>query len=239
MGVNRGWRRGILIIFEGVEGSGKTTQLTRLAKRLREDGHRVVETREPGGTARAERIRDILLDANAENARAEPMAPASEALLILAGRSQHVTQRIQPALRDGAVVLCDRFSDSTFAYQGYGRGLSITLLRRLNRFATHGVTPDLTLLFDLPVSLGLARRRRSERKQNRLDHETQRFHEKVRQGFLKLAARHSQQIKVINARPDPETVAAEVDAIVRHFLAGRRKSKVTRRRPIIQKAHRR
>lgn len=221
MGRKRRGTKGVLITFEGIEGSGKTTQLVRLAKLLREEGHRVVETREPGGTPFAERIRELLL-----SPAVEPIAPECEAFLILACRSQHLAHVIQPALKEGAVVLCDRFSDSTLAYQGYARGLDVELLRTLNRFATSGLTPDLTLLFDVPVPLGLARRQRHEMEQNRLDRESRRFHVRVRQGFLELAARYPRRIRVIDGSPDPETVAGEVVSIVRRFLHTRQKSKV-------------
>lgn len=220
MGRKRRGRKGVLITFEGIEGSGKTTQLTRLAKLLREDGHRVVETREPGGTPFAEQIRELLL-----SPVAEPIAPECEAFLILACRSQHVTHVIQPALKEGAVVLCDRFSDSTLAYQGHARGLDLQVLHKLNRFATGGLTPDLTLLFDVPVPLGLARRRH-ETDQNRLDRESRRFHGRVRRGFLELAARQPRRIRVVDGNADPETIAAEVATIVRRFLQTRRKSTV-------------
>ena len=223
MGRKRSGRKGVLITFEGIEGSGKTTQLIRLAKLLREDGHRVVETREPGGTPFAERIRDLLL-----SPAIEPITPECEAFLILACRSQHVAHVIQPALKEGAVVLCDRFSDSTLAYQGHARGLDVQLLRTLNRFATSGLSPDLTLLFDVPVPLGLARRRRHETEQNRLDRESRGFHGQVRKGFLDLAAREPRRIRVVDGSADPEAIAAEVAAIVRLFLQTRRKSKVRR-----------
>lgn len=218
----RGRRRGVLITFEGMEGSGKTTQCHRLAKLLREEGHRVVETREPGGTPLAERIRDILLGSSdqpdsAPARAAEPMTPECEAYLVLACRSQHRVSVIEPALREGAVVLCDRFSDSTLAYQGYGRGLDVGTLRSLNRVATQGLAPDLTLLFDVPVSTGLARRRR-ESDLNRMDRETSRFHERVRRGFLELAARHPRRIKVLDGCADPDRVAGEAAAVVRRFL---------------------
>lgn len=210
-----------MITFEGVEGSGKTTQCQRLAKLLREEGHRVLETREPGGTPLAERIRDILLGSSADLLAAEPMTPESEAYLVFACRSQHVTQVIEPALREGVVVLCDRFSDSTLAYQGYGRCLDLAILRKMNRLATKGLTPDLTLLFDVPVATGLQRRRR-EPDLNRLDREARRFHEKVRRGFLELATASPRRIKVLDARSDPDRLAAEVTSLVRTFLSNSR-----------------
>lgn len=230
MRVGRGERRGLFLTFEGVEGSGKTTQCQRLAKVLREGGYRVVETREPGGTPFAERIRTILLGSPGGPLPAEPIAPECEAYLILACRSQHVARVIQPALTEGAVVLCDRFSDSTFAYQGYGRRLDLRTLHTLNRFATGGLAPDLTLLFDIPVQTGLARRRQAELESNRLDRETRQFHERVRRGFLELAAREPRRINVLDGRADPETVAAQVVEIVRRFLKTRPASNVQRRK---------
>ncbi|MEW6544095.1 MAG: dTMP kinase [Nitrospirota bacterium] len=221
MGIKRRRKRGILITVEGIEGSGKTTQLHRLAKLLRERGYRVVETREPGGTPLAERIREILLNPSGEAPAAETMTPECEALLILACRRQHVTHVIEPALRQGAVVLCDRFSDSTLAYQGYGRGLDLRTLRRMNRVATKGLTPDLTLLFDIAVPAGLARRRR-EGELNRMDREARRFHERVRRGFLSLAAKEPRRITVLDGRPAPDKIADKVGVIVRSLLSRRR-----------------
>lgn len=213
-------RRGVLITFEGVEGSGKSTQCARLAKLLREASYRVLETREPGGTPLAERIRDIFLAPTVAAKIAEPMTPECEALLVSACRRQHVAHVIEPALREGAVVLCDRFVDSTLAYQGYGRALDLRTLRSLNRFATGGLMPDLTLLFDVPVNTGLARRRRErDTELNRLDRETRRFHERVRRGFLELARRAPGRIKVLDGTPDPATVAAQVAAIIEKFLS--------------------
>ena len=215
MGGRRHRRGGVFITLEGIEGCGKSTQASRLAKRLREEGYRVVETREPGGTPLAERIRDVLLSSSAE-----PVVPECEAHLILACRSQHVAQVISPALQNGAIVICDRFSDSTLAYQGYGRGLDLSVLVRLNRFATGGLAPALTLLLDLPIATGLARRRR-EQDQNRLDREARSFYQRVRNGFLELAAEHPRRVKVIDATPDPDTVEREVAIIVMRFLEKR------------------
>lgn len=212
MGLSRHREKGRFITLEGIEGCGKSTQAGRLAKRLREGGYRVVETREPGGTPLAERIRDIFLSPSAE-----PVTPECEAHLILACRSQHVAQVIKPALEAGAVVICDRFTDSTLAYQGYGRGLDLRSLEQLNRFATGGLAPALTLLLDLPVATGLARRRR-ERDVNRLDREAKAFYERVRRGFLKMAVQHPRRIKVIDATPDPDVVAREVASLVARFL---------------------
>lgn len=216
MGENRTRKRGFFITLEGIEGCGKSTQAKRLAAHLRSDGYRIVETREPGGTPFAECIRALLLDS-----ASEPIAPECEAHLICASRSQHVARIIRPALRKGAVVLCDRFSDSTMAYQGYGRQLDLKNLETLNRIATGTVAPDLTLLLDLPVSIGLARRRR-ERYRNRLDREPRGFYERVRNGYLQLAARHPRRIKIIDANPDPEAVEEEIARVVKGFLTKRR-----------------
>ena len=217
MGGRHDHRRGVFITLEGIEGCGKSTQASRLAKRLREEGYRVVETREPGGTPLAERIREVLLSSSTE-----PVTPECEAHLILAGRGQHVAQVISPALQNGAIVICDRFSDSTLAYQGYGRGLDLGALVRLNRFATGGLAPDLTLLLDLPIAVGLARRRR-EQDQNRLDREARSFYQRVRSGFRELATRSPRRIRMIDAKPDPDRVEAEIAGIVEGFLKRRGK----------------
>ncbi|WHZ20953.1 MAG: Thymidylate kinase [Nitrospira sp.] len=199
--------------LEGIEGCGKSTQAKLLGEYLRSEGYVTVETREPGGTLLAEHIRSLLLDRTAE-----PVAPETEAFLIFAARRQHVAQVIEPALAQGAIVICDRFSDSTLAYQGYARGLDLTTLRTLNRLATRTITPDLTLLFDLPVSTGLARRRRAAGT-NRLDRESIRFHRKVRAGFLDLAKREPARIKIIPSRAAKETVARAVAQTVAPWLS--------------------
>lgn len=204
--------RGLFITLEGIEGCGKSTQAKLLGEYLRSLGHVTVETREPGGTPLAEKVRSVLLD------RAdEPVTAETEAFLVFAARRQHVAQVIEPALARGAIVLCDRFSDSTLAYQGYARGINVRLLERLNRLATHQLTPHLTLLFDLPVATGLARRR-SAAETNRLDRESLRFHQKVRAGFLDLAERHPARMKVVAARGSKETVARAVSRIVTPML---------------------
>lgn len=205
--------RGLFITLEGIEGCGKSTQARLLGEFLRSEGYVTVETREPGGTPLAENIRSVLLD----RAR-EPVAPETEAFLIFAARRQHVSQVIEPALAKGAIVICDRFSDSTLAYQGYARGLNLSMLRSLNRLATHAITPDLTLIFDLPVATGLARRQ-STNIQNRLDRESLQFHRKVRAGFLDLAKQHPGRMKVVPAGSAQETVARTVTHIVSPMLS--------------------
>jgi dTMP kinase len=210
MGAKKPQTHGLFITLEGVEGSGKSTQIRYLAEVLTQTGYRVLQTREPGGTATAEAIRHILLTLSSH----EPFTPEAEALLILAARCQHVTHLIRPALRCGTVVLCDRFSDSTFAYQGFARGLDLQWLRAANEVATGGLTPDLTLILDLPVSVGLARRRVDRGQQNRLDRETERFHRKVRRGFLALAAEEPTRIKIVNANRPAQEVRDELAEIV-------------------------
>lgn len=200
---------GVFITLEGGEGSGKTTQAVRLCQSLAERGYTVLHTREPGGTLVAERLRGILLERSVE-----PMAPETETLIILAARRQHVDQVIRPALARGTLVICDRFSDSTMAYQGYARGLDLEILRTMNDWATGGLTPHLTVLFDLPVAAGLTRRRSEAVSQNRLDLETKRFHTKVRAGFLALAKREPHRIRMIDARQSPDAIARQVETLV-------------------------
>lgn len=200
---------GVFITLEGGEGSGKTTQTVRLCRSLTERGYTVLQTREPGGTLVAERLRSILLEKSAE-----PIAPETETLIILAARRQHVDQVIRPALARGTLVICDRFSDSTLAYQGYARGLNLKILRTMNDWATGGLTPHLTVLFDLPVAAGLTRRRSDAASQNRLDLETKRFHTKVRAGFLALAKREPRRMRMIDARQSPDAIARQVEALV-------------------------
>ena len=219
MDVNRQQARGRLITLEGIEGSGKSTQIRHLAKVLTQRGYRVLQTREPGGTATAEAIRHILLTASSK----EPVTPKAEALLILAARCQHVTHLIRPALRRGTVVLCDRFADSTLAYQGFARGLDLHWLRAANEVATGGLTPDLTLVLDLPVSVGLARRRADRGQQNRLDRETERFHRKVRRGFLALAAQAPGRMRIVNANRSAQEVQDELTTIVVGWMSQSRR----------------
>ena len=217
-------RRGLFITLEGVEGSGKSTQIRHLSEALTQAGHHVLQTREPGGTTIAESIRQILLTASSH----ETVTPQTEALLIFAARNQHVTHLIMPALRQGTVVLCDRFSDSTFAYQGFARGLDLQWLRAANEVATGGLTPDHTILLDLPVSVGLARRRNHPEPQNRLDRETERFHRKVRRGFLALAAEEPSRMTIVNANRPAQEVTDELTEIVLGWII--RPSRSPRRR---------
>ncbi len=202
--------RGLFVTFEGTEGSGKSTQIRALAEFLREQGYSVVLTREPGGTPIGDQVRRILLDhANDE------MHPRTEVLLFLASRAQHVEELIRPALKAGKVVLCDRYADSTLAYQGYARGEDVSELRRLIDYATGGLWPDLTFWLDLPVDEGLAR---LERK-NRLDSEALTFHRRVREGYKRLAAAEPQRW----VRIDGTLPRAEIQEQIRKILLARLK----------------
>jgi dTMP kinase len=208
---------GAFLTLEGPEGSGKSTQIRHLAGVLRDAGYHVTTTREPGGTKVAEAIRNTLLSATSR----EPITADTEALLVLAARSQHVAQVIRPALSRGSVVLCDRFADSTFAYQGFGRGLSLSWLRTANRAATGGLVPHLTLLLDVPVTTGLTRRGQARGNPNRLDRESLAFHQRVRRGFLRLAAAAPRRMKVINADRSVEMVRAQIEPLVLGWLRSR------------------
>lgn len=207
----------MFITLEGGEGSGKSTQAPRLCRFLTAQGHEVLHTREPGGTPVAEQLRSLLLDSPTE-----AIARETEALLILAARRQHVDHVIKPALQRGMIVVCDRFSDSTMAYQGYARGLDLKALRAMNDWATGKLAPDLTLLFDIPVAIGLRRRQGQGTTQNRLDREAEQFHKKVRAGFLQLARREPRRIKVVDARQSPDSVAATAESLVLDWLRTRR-----------------
>ena len=171
------------ITFEGIEGSGKTTQARLLIDWLRTRTDQVLHTREPGGTAIGDQIRAILLDPHHEE-----MAPEAEILLFSAARAQIVQQVMRPRLADGWIVICDRFADSTLAYQGYGHGLPLDELRQITRFATGGLTPDLTIYLDMDVETGLRRKAQTPAEWNRMEAQGLDFHRRVRAGYLALAA---------------------------------------------------
>lgn len=197
-------RRGWFVTFEGPEGAGKTVQARRLHDLAVEVGVPVVLTREPGGTDLGEAIRGILL------ARGSAADPRSEALLFNAARAQLVAEVVGPALAGGALVVSARFADSTLAYQGYGAGLPLDELRAVADFATGGLVPDLTVLLDIPVEEGL-RRKRASAEENRFEADVDRgFHERVRAGFLALAAAEPTRFVVVDARADPDAVFAAV-----------------------------
>lgn len=194
-----GWpMSGVFVTFEGCEGSGKTTQLTLLANHLRALAKEVVETRDPGGTTIGKEIRTLLLSPGSA-----PMSEAAELLLYEASRAQLVREVVAPALARGAIVLCDRFTDSTLAYQGYGRGLDLGLIRRLNQFATDGLAPDLTVLLDLDPGMGLLRCTKGSgavpSSRDRIEAEPLEFHQRIREGYLASAREDPDRIRVIDA----------------------------------------
>jgi dTMP kinase len=194
---------GFFITFEGPEGGGKSTQIHRLAAALAEEGYVVWTTREPGGTRLGELIRPLLLGPQQTR-----LSPWTEALLFTAARAELVEEVIRPRLQRGEVVLCDRFSDSTLAYQGYGRGLDLATLRRLQSEATGSLVPDRTLLLNLPVEAGLARIPRTA--QDRLDRETVAFHQRVHTGYEQMAAEDPQRWHEVDASADPDEVAQRI-----------------------------
>lgn len=209
--------RGAFITFEGTEGSGKSTQCRRLARSLRAQGYQVLETREPGGTPLAETIRKLLLTTSNSKGYTEAITPACESMLILGARSQHIEHVIRPALAKGMIVLCDRFFDSTLAYQGYARGLDQPFLQQAQRFIAKGLQPHLTLFLDLPIQEGLARRQQSN-KQDRLDQESLRFHQRVRRGFLALAKQHPKRIKTVDAGQSPQDLSSQIASMTEKTL---------------------
>ena len=202
------------VSFEGGDGTGKSTQIRALESYLIRRGRSCVVTCEPGGTSLGKLIRQVLLEVGDHE-----IAPSTELFLYLADRAQHVSQVIRPAIESGQMVLCDRFTDSTVAYQGYGRGIDIKTLRQFNEIADGGVRPDLTFLLDCPVALGLARtnQRRSVAGQARLDRferEKIEFHEKIRAGFLTMACAEPARFRVIDAAQAVEEVTRDIQKIV-------------------------
>lgn len=198
--------KGLFITFEGTEGSGKTTQIATLAARLRSLGLTVRALREPGGTPIGEEIRHTLKHSEANRA----MTPEAELLLMNASRAQLVREIIRPALAVGEIVLCDRFYDSTFAYQGYGRGLGLAQIRRIVAFAVAGTKPSLTLLLMVPVAVSESRRLGRQSQRDRMEEAGRAFFQRVEKGYKAIAAANKRRIRYINATASAETVAAEV-----------------------------
>jgi dTMP kinase len=204
--------RGVFITFEGMDGCGKTTQMRRLAKRLRKNGRTVLETAEPGGTEIGSQIRKILLD-SANHA----LSPTAELLLYFASRAQNVDQSIVPALSEGAVVLSDRFTDSSLVYQGCGRGLGADTVLALDRIACRGLKPDLTLLIDIDLATSLARaevRNLRGNRTDRMEEQEAAFYEKVRDAYLALAAKETDRFHIIDGRDKQDSVAAQIWRVV-------------------------
>lgn len=208
----------MFITFEGIEGAGKSTQIKLLAAHLKKLGREVVITREPGGTSIGDQIRQILLDSNNKN-----MDFLCEQLLYWAGRSQHVQELIRPSLARGCVVLCDRYVDSTWAYQGYGRGLDFKQIQLFADLVTDGLKPDKTFLFDLPTKVGMERALKRigglhGPKEDRFERETLDFHEKVRQGFLTLAKQEPQRFVIVDATKGTGEIGQDIFATVKQML---------------------
>lgn len=203
------------ITFEGGDGTGKTTQIKAVANYLDEQDRSFIVTREPGGTALGKMIRKVLLEAGATR-----IAASTELFLYLADRAQHVDEVIMPALRSDKIVLCDRFTDSTLAYQGYGRGIDVGWLRQLNDTASGIVRPDLTFLFDCPVAIGLARAARrgaqsaNRSQEDRFEREKLEFHERVREGFLELARAEPERFRIIDASRSIAEMAKQIREII-------------------------
>ncbi|MEA3309327.1 MAG: dTMP kinase [Chloroflexota bacterium] len=208
--------RGLFITLEGPEGSGKSTQIPALVTWLRAQGWKVVSTREPGGTRIGEEIRALL-----HNPAHTEMAPLTEILLYSASRAQHVAEVIRPALTAGQIVICDRYFDSTYAYQGYGRGLELPVLREITRFATGRLIPDLTCYLDIEPERGLRRRQEGGEEMNRLDRETLAFHRRVYAGYLALIKEEPERWVTVNADQSIEQVQLELRALVEQRLSTR------------------
>jgi dTMP kinase len=206
-----GVRRGAFITIDGPDGGGKTTQAERLAAHLRELGTTVHLTREPGGTWLGERIRELLLDRTGSTAPTDPLA---DAMLFNAARRQLVREVIGPALAAGETVVCARFADSTLAYQGYGAGLDVAMLRELNDRATEGLQPDLTVILDVPVEAGLARKAPGDVTRFEAEYDLA-FHRRVRDGFLAIAAAEPARVVVVDATRDISEVGEEIVGLVR------------------------
>ena len=209
---------GRFITLEGLDGSGKSTQFARAAEYLRAQGCRTVATREPGGTELGQRVRDLLLDSSAQTR----ILPHTELALMFAARAQHVEQVILPALRDGCVVLCDRFTDSSFAYQGYGRGISADTIGTLETIFCSGLKPNLTLLLDLDARTGAARTghrsHQTLQPHTRFEREDLDFFDRVRQGYLAIARQEPQRVKIIDASPSVEQVWLAIRRVLDEHL---------------------
>jgi len=210
-------RSGRFITFEGPDGSGKSTQLRSLAARLRSEGYDVLETAEPGGTEIGQQIRRILLDG-----RNEELSAVTELLLMFAARAQNTDQWILPALRDGKIILCDRWTDSTLAYQGSGRGLGSEVVLEVDRIACRGLVPDLTIYVDIEVEAGLsrakARNQKTEAIETRLDEQALDFHKRARAAYLRLVSDEPDRVKLIDGDRSPSAVAEDVYETVSALL---------------------
>ena len=211
--------KGCFITFEGIDGSGKTTQIARMHTFLQEHGYEVVLTREPGGTRISDRIRELLL-----NPEHHEMEEATEVLLYAASRAQHVREKIVPALEQGKIVLCDRFLDASLAYQGYGLGLSLSDILAVNRFATGGVVPDRTYFLELPLDVSrerLAARFSSQEGPDRIEQKPASYHERVYEGFFEIRTQHPERIVPINANRSLEEIQQDLQDDILEYLKTR------------------
>lgn len=206
-------RKGLFITFEGIDGCGKSTQLSRAAKTLMDQGFSVVVSREPGGTSIAEKIREILI--SPQNSE---MVNECEILLYCAARAQHVRETIIPAIEQGKIVLCDRFQEATFAYQGFGRDIPMSMLTMINNYATGGLNPDRTFVFDLSVDSSINRMTKINKVKDRLEQNGKDFFERIRQGYLSLAANSPDRIIVIDGENEIEKVSENVMAHIKELL---------------------
>ena len=204
--------KGIFISFEGIEGAGKTIQSKLLCEYLLKKGYKVILTEEPGGTRIGLKIRELLL--SVEN---KGMTPVTELLLYNVSRAQHIKEVILPALKRGFVVITDRFVDSTVAYQGYGRGIDLSLIYSIEKVVTGGVKPDITILFDIDAEIGL-KRNRGIKKSDRLELEDVGFHKRVRSGYLEIVSKEPERIKLIDASEGIEEIHSKIVSIVMDFI---------------------
>lgn len=205
--------KGLFITFEGGEGSGKTTVAKMIVEAFREKGISVMLTREPGGVVIAEEIRDIIVDRKNTN-----MDPKTEALLYAASRRQHLVEKVAPALREGKIVISDRFIDSSLVYQGIARGIGIEKVYQMNLFATEELMPELTIFFDVSPSIGLSRIRSNDREVNRLDLEKESFHEKVYEGYQTICQMFPERIRRVDASLSKEEVYQQVLSLIEERL---------------------
>lgn len=203
----------MFITIEGPDGGGKTTQMKMLVPALEERGLDIVRTREPGGTDIGDQIRSVIMDMKNKS-----MDPRAEILLFCASRAQLVSELIRPSLASGKIVLCDRYADSTMAYQGYGHGLDRTALKNLLEFATGGLKPDLTILLDISAEAGLRRRITNHDEWNRMDDYALQFHERVRKGYLEMAAAEPERFAVIHADRSKEEIHDEIVSVIMRKL---------------------
>ncbi|MGQ9569457.1 MAG: dTMP kinase [Thermodesulfovibrionales bacterium] len=209
------FKKGLFISFEGIEGTGKTEQSKLLYKYLKKKRYKVILTGEPGGSKIGLKIRDLLL--SIENKK---MTPISELLLYNASRAQHINEVILPSLKNGFIVISDRFIDSTKVYQGYGRGIDIKLIESIEEIVTKGLKPDLTILLDLDVKIGL-KRNRGINKKDRLELEDVKFHKKVREGYLEIAEKEPERIKLIDASGSIEEIHKKIIEVVKDFIGNK------------------